>query len=98
MHRIIWCLVCLPLFAFAKEKPVIVLDPGHGGKDQGAKVRTIEEKILTLRTAYLTKRHLEDLGFRVRTTRGGRAKTATPGRQAGLPSLDEACVHSNPTE
>jgi len=69
MRKIICLLLCLPLFAFAKEKPVIVLDPGHGGKDQGAKVRTIEEKILTLRTAYLTKRHLEDLGFRVVLTR-----------------------------
>jgi len=69
MYRIIWTLCLLPLFAFAKEKPIIILDPGHGGKDQGARVRNFEEKKLTLRTAYLTKKHLEDLGYRVILTR-----------------------------
>lgn len=59
----------LPCLAFAKEKPIIVLDAGHGGKDQGAKVRNIEEKQLCLRTAYLTKKHLEELGYRVVMTR-----------------------------
>jgi len=54
---------------FAVEKPVIILDPGHGGKDEGAKVRTLVEKQLTLRTAYLTKKELELLGYRVVLTR-----------------------------
>ncbi len=69
MRKIILLSLLLPLFAFASEKPIIILDPGHGGKDQGAKVRTFEEKKLTLRTAYLTKKHLEELGYRVILTR-----------------------------
>jgi N-acetylmuramoyl-L-alanine amidase len=69
MRRLILLLFFLPLLAFAKEKPIIILDPGHGGKDQGARVRPLEEKKLTLRTAYLTKKHLEELGYRVILTR-----------------------------
>lgn len=70
MRKIILLFLCIaPLFAFAKERPVIILDAGHGGKDQGAKIRTIEEKKLTLRTAYLVKRHLEEMGYRVALTR-----------------------------
>ncbi len=69
LKRFFWLLLFLPLCAFAKEKPIIILDPGHGGKDQGARVRNLEEKILTLRTSYLTKKHLEELGYRVILTR-----------------------------
>jgi len=62
-------LFCLPLFAFAQEKPIIMLDAGHGGKDEGTRVRNLVEKQLTLRTAYLTKSCLEKLGYRVIMTR-----------------------------
>lgn len=58
-----------PILAFAAEKPVIILDPGHGGKDEGARVLTCLEKQLTLRTSYLTKKHLEALGYKVVMTR-----------------------------
>jgi len=62
-------LVFLPILCFASDKPVIILDPGHGGKDEGARVRSCIEKQLTLRTSYLTKRHLEALGYKVVMTR-----------------------------
>lgn len=62
-------LIFLPLLAFANEKPVIILDPGHGGKDEGARVLNCIEKQLTLRTSYLTKKHLEELGYKVVMTR-----------------------------
>lgn len=58
-----------PVFLFSKEKPVIILDPGHGGKDEGTKVRNLVEKQLTLRTAYIAKKELETLGYRVILTR-----------------------------
>lgn len=58
----------IPILAFA-EKPTIILDPGHGGKDEGARVLSCLEKQLTLRTSYLTKKHLEELGYKVVMTR-----------------------------
>lgn len=70
MRLLICCLFCFSSFpVFSKEKPIIILDAGHGGKDQGARVRELLEKRLTLRTSYLTKRHLELLGYRVIMTR-----------------------------
>ena len=50
-------------------KPLIVIDAGHGGTDEGAKVNTFMEKKLALTTALLAKKHLEELGYRVIMTR-----------------------------
>jgi N-acetylmuramoyl-L-alanine amidase len=50
-------------------KPLIVLDAGHGGTDEGAKVSAFLEKKIALTTAFLTKKHLEGLGYRVVMTR-----------------------------
>jgi N-acetylmuramoyl-L-alanine amidase len=50
-------------------KSLIILDPGHGGLDEGAKVNTFMEKKISLTTALLTKKHLEELGYRVIMTR-----------------------------
>lgn len=52
-----------------KKNFLIVLDPGHGGKDQGTKLSTFYEKKITLTTALLTKKHLEELGYKVIMTR-----------------------------
>jgi N-acetylmuramoyl-L-alanine amidase len=48
---------------------LIVIDAGHGGADEGAKVQTVIEKRLTLTTALLTKKWLERMGYRVLLTR-----------------------------
>lgn len=58
-----------PLNVLKKPKPVIILDPGHGGEDEGAKVRSIQEKKIALRTCYLAKRQIEALGYKVILTR-----------------------------
>jgi N-acetylmuramoyl-L-alanine amidase len=52
-------------------KPIIILDPGHGGLDRGAKIRYpyLEEKKLTLNTILLTKKFLEQYGYKVYLTR-----------------------------
>ena len=50
-------------------KPLIILDAGHGGTDEGAKVNSFMEKRISLTTTLLTKKHLEDLGYRVSLTR-----------------------------
>lgn len=50
----------------------IVLDPGHGGKDGGAKsIVGVKEKELTLGTARLLKNKLQSYGARVVLTRSG---------------------------
>lgn len=50
---------------------IIVLDPGHGGKDPGALTsRGIPEKVLTLQTAKLTADMLSRAGATVYLTRG----------------------------
>ena len=53
------------------EKPLIVLDPGHGGPDPGAVgVGGLHEKDITLAAAREAKRQLEATGrYRVRLTR-----------------------------
>ena len=51
------------------QGPLIILDAGHGGKDTGTKERSFMEKKLTLRTALLTKKRLQLLGYRVLLTR-----------------------------
>ena len=54
-----------------RGKPLIVIDPGHGGIDPGAMGSSITEKQLTLAVAKALKKELEDTGkFRVLLTRG----------------------------
>ncbi len=50
-------------------KPLVIIDAGHGGTDEGAKVNAFMEKKLALTTALLAKKHLEELGYRVIMTR-----------------------------
>lgn len=70
MRLIVSLLLCwFPAMLFCKELPIIILDAGHGGKDDGARVKTCEEKKIALRTTFLTKKHLEELGYRVVLTR-----------------------------
>src|SRR5262249_41746606 len=64
------------------QRPLIVVDPGHGGTDEGAKVRSLLEKKMTLTTAFLTKRHLEELGYRVILTRSRDIYIPLPRRTA----------------
>ena len=49
--------------------PVVVLDPGHGGEDPGARYHDMEEKTLTLDIARRVKPILENAGARVQMTR-----------------------------
>lgn len=50
-------------------KPLIILDPGHGGSDEGAKVHYFMEKRLTLMTSLLLRKCLDEMGYRVIMTR-----------------------------
>lgn len=47
----------------------IVLDAGHGGKDQGASSEDAIEKEITLEITKKTERYLKDAGYKVKLTR-----------------------------
>ncbi|HSX38854.1 MAG TPA: N-acetylmuramoyl-L-alanine amidase [Chlamydiales bacterium] len=51
--------------------PIVVIDAGHGGNDQGAKAKQpfCEEKRICLQTARLIKKYLDQLGYHVVMTR-----------------------------
>lgn len=51
--------------------PLVVIDPGHGGSDQGAKVGSAIEKKLAMQTAVYLKRYLSAKGMHVVLTRSG---------------------------
>lgn len=51
-------------------KPLVILDPGHGGSDEGAKINFFHEKRITLLTTLALKKRLEEKGYRVILTRG----------------------------
>jgi N-acetylmuramoyl-L-alanine amidase len=54
-----------------RGKPLIIIDPGHGGIDPGAVGENLTEKELTLAVAKALKKELEATGkFRVALTRG----------------------------
>lgn len=57
--------------SYSAKRPLIYIDPGHGGLDHGALIRRprCEEKRLALTTAHYVKRYLERMGYRVSLTR-----------------------------
>lgn len=79
-------ILLLPFFRIeatsAAVEPLIVIDAGHGGSDEGAKVQTVMEKRITLTTALLTKKHLEKMGYRVILTRSRDIFVSLPRRAA----------------
>ncbi len=58
-------------FSKAENKPIIVLDPGHGGLDLGTKAKLpyLEEKKVALTTALLVRKYLDHMGYKVVLTR-----------------------------
>ena len=61
---------------------VIVLDPGHGGKDPGAMSGSYTEKAIVLKVSNLVKQKLEAQGATVKMTRTGDTYPTLPERVA----------------
>lgn len=51
------------------DRPTVILDPGHGGRDAGAVANGLVEKDLTLELAQKAKSYLESAGYSVVLTR-----------------------------
>jgi N-acetylmuramoyl-L-alanine amidase len=68
-----------------KNLPVVMIDPGHGGKDPGAIAREgLYEKTITLATGHLLYRALSRTGrYRVEMTRSTDVYVTLEGRVAG---------------
>lgn len=64
----------LPFFStekknFSSQSTIIVLDPGHGGRDNGAVFNGVKEKIITLDIAKKVAQNLSKHGYKVLFTR-----------------------------
>lgn len=87
MRVLFFLLALFPLWAadhiaIDPDAPTIVLDPGHGGVDHGARAHApyCEEKKLTLLTSRLVRQYLMQLGYHVVMTRDGDATISLPHR------------------
>lgn len=74
-----WAMLGLSVQA---ARTVVVLDPGHGGKDRGAKWGGVSEKALTLSIAKRVERHLKSRGFTTAMTRRTDVYRSLEGRAA----------------
>lgn len=85
--------------AIARGSATVVLDPGHGGEDQGAKGPGGElEKDLTLQIARATAARLQSAGVTVRLTRDGDEAVALQHRTAlanRLQAVVFVSIHAN---
>ena len=81
-----WVFLCLEASALPGKPLHIVLDPGHGGDDEGTVYRSnalkIAEKEITLSLAYAASKDLQSQGYRVTLTRESDRELALPARTA----------------
>ena len=69
ISRLLVLVIGLWLTGRAAARPVVVLDPGHGGRDKGTMWGGVAEKTLTLRIAQKVEAHLKQRGIRTALTR-----------------------------
>lgn len=62
--------------------PTVVIDPGHGGRDEGARGNGLVEKDVSLDLANRVEQRLQVLGFKTLLTRRGDAYVSLPERAA----------------
>lgn len=72
--------------------PRIVLDPGHGGKDDGARAHGLVEKEMTLDVALRTEKLLQSFGFETVLTRRDNLTTVPLEQRAAVGNEREHTV------
>lgn len=50
-------------------RPLIILDAGHGGNDEGTSVQMLQEKRIALMCSLMVRNFLDEMGYRVMLTR-----------------------------
>ena len=78
--------------------PTVVIDPGHGGRDEGARGNGLIEKELTLDVATRTEKLLKQFGFPTVLTRSDDAYVGLPERAAIANRIDNSIfvsIHFN---
>lgn len=78
--------------------PTVVIDPGHGGRDDGARGNGLVEKELTLDVANRTDKLLQQFGFHTVLTRTDDTYVSLPERAAICNRLDNSIfvsIHFN---
>jgi N-acetylmuramoyl-L-alanine amidase len=78
--------------------PTVILDAGHGGRDEGARANGLVEKELTLDVADRTQKLLQQFGFQTVMTRSDDTYVALPERTAIANRIDNSVfvsIHFN---
>ena len=85
MKRLVFSLLLLALAAapaLAQNRPLVMIDPGHGGDEAGVQADALIEKDLVLRAAFVLAEQFVARGFDVRLTRTGDYAVGIPERRA----------------
>ncbi len=90
-------LTALAVFALtnplaAQERPIIMIDPGHGGDDVGVEHAGVLEKDLVLRLGFIIGEELVSRGYDVRLTRTGDYAVAWADRRGQAESIGAAML------
>ena len=78
----------------AQERPIIMIDPGHGGPEGGVVVDDLLERDLVLRLAFTTAAEFVRAGYDVRLTRTGDYPVAGADRRAQAEAAGAALLLS----
>ena len=70
--------------------PIVVIDPGHGGTDTGARGTTLVEKDVVLQIAKILRAELERIGYRVVMTRNDDSNPSYEDRAAAANAYRDA--------
>ncbi len=73
-------MLCCMLAADAASFSVVVIDPGHGGRDKGGHYGKVYEKHLALDTSYRLEKNLRTMGYKTVMTRRSDAFISLPER------------------